>query len=178
MDGAATVRAADAVDADAAPATATDAAADLPELSDAERAQREVENAMFEELEEPRTYVLPVSAPSPPVPAKPPSMWRTGWRITATSTLPPSPTPSPPAPFGRFRKEVVATDVDSAIAGLQAIAEGTESPDVYSGHHVALEGPVWVYSGFGGQHRKMGKRLYLADKFRGDFGGNLRSLPR
>ncbi|WP_446914726.1 hypothetical protein, partial [Klebsiella pneumoniae] len=62
-------------------------------------------------------------------------------------------------------------DVDSAIAGLQAIAEGTESPDVYSGHHVALEGPVWVYSGFGGQHRKMGKRLYLADKFRGDFGG-------
>ena len=65
--------------------------------------------------------------------------------------------------IGRFRNEVIATDMDSARAGLLAVAEGTESPNVYSGHHTALEGPVWVYSGFGGQHRKMGKRLYLAD---------------
>lgn len=171
VDGAATVRAADAVDADAATATATDAAADLPELSDAERAQREVENAMFEELEEPRTYVLPVSgtlSTRARQTAKHVADWLEDNRDVDLAAV--AHTLSTRS-IGRFRKEVVATDVDSAIAGLQAIAEGTESPDVYSGHHVALEGPVWVYSGFGGQHRKMGKRLYLADKFRGDFGG-------
>ena len=178
VDGAATVPAADTVDADAADAdadaataTATDAAADLPELSDAERAQLEAENAMFEELEEPRAYVLPVSgtlSTRARQTAKHVADWLEDNRDVDLAAV--AHTLSTRS-IGRFRKEVVATDVDSAIAGLQAIAEGTESPDVYSGHHVALEGPVWVYSGFGGQHRKMGKRLYLADKFRGDFGG-------
>lgn len=157
----------------AADATDTDepAAADLPALSDAERAQLEAENAMFEELEEPRTYVLPVSgtlATRARQTAKHVADWLEDNRDVDLAAV--AHTLSTRS-IGRFRKEVVATDVDSAIAGLLAIAEGTESSDVYSGHHVALEGPVWVYSGFGGQHRKMGKRLYLADKFRGDFGG-------
>lgn len=157
--------AADAADTDAP------AAADLPALSDAERAQLEAENAMFEELEEPRTYVLPVSgtlATRARQTAKHVADWLEDNRDVDLAAV--AHTLSTRS-IGRFRKEVVATDVDSAIAGLLAIAEGTESSDVYSGHHVALEGPVWVYSGFGGQHRKMGKRLYLADKFRGDFGG-------
>lgn len=157
--------AADAADTDAP------AAADLPALSDAERAQLEAENAMFEELEEPRTYVLPVSgtlATRARQTAKHVADWLEDNRDVDLAAV--AHTLSTRS-IGRFRKEVVSTDVDSAIAGLLAIAEGTESSDVYSGHHVALEGPVWVYSGFGGQHRKMGKRLYLADKFRGDFGG-------
>lgn len=177
-----TAAASTAADASAAAGVAADgtaaqsdgadaAAAELPELSDTERAQLEAENAMFEELEEPRAYVLPVSgtlSTRARQTAKHVADWledNRGVDLAAVAhTL-------STRSISRFRKEVVATDVDSAIAGLLAIAEGTESPDVYSGHHVALEGPVWVYSGFGGQHRKMGKRLYLADKFRGDFGG-------
>lgn len=161
-----------AADGTAAQSDGADAAAaELPELSDAERAQLEAENAMFEELEEPRAYVLPVSgtlSTRARQTAKHVADWLEDNRDVDLAAV--AHTLSTRS-ISRFRKEVVATDVDSAIAGLLAIAEGTESPDVYSGHHVALEGPVWVYSGFGGQHRKMGKRLYLADKFRGDFGG-------
>ncbi len=177
-----TAAASTAADASAAAGVAADgtaaqsdgadaAAAELPELSDTERAQLEAENAMFEELEEPRAYVLPVSgtlSTRARQTAKHVADWLEDNRDVDLAAV--AHTLSTRS-ISRFRKEVVATDVDSAIAGLLAIAEGTESPDVYSGHHVALEGPVWVYSGFGGQHRKMGKRLYLADKFRGDFGG-------
>lgn len=151
-------------------ADAADSAA-TPELSEEERTQLEAENAMFEDVEEPATYVLPISG-TLSTRARQSAKHVADWlednpdvdlaavaHTLATRSI------------GRFRNEVIATDMDSARAGLLAVAEGTESPNVYSGHHTALEGPVWVYSGFGGQHRKMGKRLYLADKFRGDFGG-------
>ena len=50
-----------------------------------------------------------------------------------------------------------------AIKGLRAVAEGKQSPLVYSADGPVSNGPVWVLAGFGAQHRKMGKSLYLRD---------------
>jgi len=64
---------------------------------------------------------------------------------------------------GRSRAVVMAHDHDEAIKGLRAIAEGKPSPLVYSADGPVTNGPVWVLAGFGAQHRKMGKSLYLRD---------------
>lgn len=61
---------------------------------------------------------------------------------------------------GRSRGVVVATDWESAVDGLQRIAAGKSGATVKSANAPAPMGPVWVYSGFGSQHRKMGKDLY------------------
>ncbi len=62
---------------------------------------------------------------------------------------------------GRSRAVVLAHDHDEAIAGLRAVAEGKQRPGVFSVDGPVTSGPVWVLAGFGAQHRKMGKSLYL-----------------
>ncbi len=64
---------------------------------------------------------------------------------------------------GRSRAAVLATTRAEAIAGLRAVAAGTPAPNVLSADSPAAEGPVWVYSGYGSQHRKMAKQLYQAN---------------
>ncbi|OHT83070.1 polyketide synthase Pks13 [Mycobacteroides saopaulense] len=64
---------------------------------------------------------------------------------------------------GRSRAVVLAHDFDEAIKGLRAVAEGKQKPYVYSTDGPVTSGPVWVMAGFGAQHRKMGKTLYLWD---------------
>ncbi len=65
---------------------------------------------------------------------------------------------------GRSRSVVMAHDHDEAVKGLRAIADGKQSPLVYSADGPVTNGPVWVLAGFGAQHRKMGKSLYLRDE--------------
>jgi len=62
---------------------------------------------------------------------------------------------------GRSRAVVLAHDHDEAIKGLRAVAEGKQRPNVFSVDGPVTSGPVWVLAGFGAQHRKMGKSLYL-----------------
>jgi polyketide synthase 13 len=64
---------------------------------------------------------------------------------------------------GRSRAVVMARDHDEAVKGLRAIAEGKQTPLVFSADGPVTNGPVWVLAGFGAQHRKMGKSLYLRD---------------
>lgn len=65
---------------------------------------------------------------------------------------------------GRSRAVVLARDHDEAIKGLRAVAEGKQHPSVHSADGPVTNGPVWVLAGFGAQHRKMGKNLYLRDE--------------
>ncbi|MGO9184214.1 polyketide synthase Pks13 [Mycobacterium sp.] len=62
---------------------------------------------------------------------------------------------------GRSRAVVLAHDHDEAVKGLRAVAEGKQRPNVFSADGPVTNGPVWVLAGFGAQHRKMGKNLYL-----------------
>ncbi len=62
---------------------------------------------------------------------------------------------------GRSRAVVLAHDHDEAIKGLRALADGKPSPLVLAADGPVTSGPVWVFAGFGAQHRKMGKSLYL-----------------
>ncbi len=64
---------------------------------------------------------------------------------------------------GRSRAVVMAHDHDEAVKGMRAVAEGKQSPLVFSADGPVTNGPVWVLAGFGAQHRKMGKSLYLRD---------------
>ncbi|MGV0743180.1 polyketide synthase Pks13 [Mycolicibacterium sp. XJ870] len=64
---------------------------------------------------------------------------------------------------GRSRAVVLAHDHDEAVKGLRAVAEGKQHPTVISADGPVTNGPVWVLAGFGAQHRKMGKSLYLRD---------------
>ncbi|MCW2686016.1 MAG: pks13, partial [Mycobacterium sp.] len=69
---------------------------------------------------------------------------------------------------GRSRAVVMAHDHDEAVKGLRALADGKQSPLVFSADGPATNGPVWVLAGFGAQHRKMGKSLYLRDEIFAD----------
>ncbi|BBY23885.1 polyketide synthase Pks13 [Mycobacterium stomatepiae] len=64
---------------------------------------------------------------------------------------------------GRSRAVVLAHDHEEAVKGLRAVAEGKQRPGVFSVDGPVTNGPVWVLAGFGAQHRKMGKNLYLRD---------------
>jgi polyketide synthase 13 len=64
---------------------------------------------------------------------------------------------------GRSRAVVLAHDHEEAIKGLRAVAEGKQRPNTFSVDGPVSNGPVWVLAGFGAQHRKMGKSLYLRD---------------
>ena len=65
---------------------------------------------------------------------------------------------------GRSRSVVLAHDHDEAVKGLRAIADGKPNPLVISADGPVTSGPVWVLAGFGAQHRKMGKSLYLRNE--------------
>ncbi|MFG1934566.1 polyketide synthase Pks13 [Mycobacterium sp. NPDC048908] len=65
---------------------------------------------------------------------------------------------------GRSRAVVLAHDHDEAIKGLRALAEGKQNPNVFTADGPVSNGPVWVLAGFGAQHRKMGKNLYLRNE--------------
>ncbi|BBY40336.1 polyketide synthase [Mycobacterium mantenii] len=65
---------------------------------------------------------------------------------------------------GRSRAVVLAHDHDEAVKGLRAIAEGKQRPNVFSTDGPVTSGPVWAMAGFGAQHRKMGKNLYLRNE--------------
>ncbi len=64
----------------------------------------------------------------------------------------------------RSRAVVLAHDHEEAIKGLRAVAEGKQRPNVFSADGPVTNGPVWVLAGFGAQHRKMGKSLYLRNE--------------
>lgn len=65
---------------------------------------------------------------------------------------------------GRSRAVVLAHDHDEAVKGLRAVAEGKQNPNVFSADGPVTNGPVWVLAGFGAQHRKMAKSLYLRNE--------------
>ncbi|GAB2513922.1 Phthiocerol/phenolphthiocerol synthesis polyketide synthase type I PpsA [Corynebacterium atrinae] len=60
---------------------------------------------------------------------------------------------------GRSRAVVTATDVTEAIKRLRQVADGKVSVGISASDSPAALGPVFVYSGFGSQHRKMAKEL-------------------
>ena len=60
---------------------------------------------------------------------------------------------------GRSRAAVVAADAAEAIKRLRKLAEGKVATAAVSGDAPESPGPVFVYSGFGSQHRKMVKDL-------------------
>ncbi|MBY8856106.1 acyltransferase domain-containing protein [Nocardia sp. CA2R105] len=62
---------------------------------------------------------------------------------------------------GRSRGVVVATTREEAVAGLRALATGKPGQGVFTADAPAAKGAMWVLSGFGSHHRKMGKQLYL-----------------
>jgi len=65
---------------------------------------------------------------------------------------------------GRSRAVILAHDHEEAVKGLRALADGKQSPLVLAADGPVTNGPVWVLAGFGAQHRKMGKNLYLRDE--------------
>jgi polyketide synthase 13 len=65
---------------------------------------------------------------------------------------------------GRSRAVVLAHDHDEAVKGLRALADGKQNPNVFTADGPVTNGPVWVLAGFGAQHRKMAKSLYLRNE--------------
>ncbi|MFD0362085.1 polyketide synthase Pks13 [Nocardia sp. GCM10030253] len=61
----------------------------------------------------------------------------------------------------RSRGVVLAKTHEEAVAGLRAIASGKPGTGVFTADAPAANSPIWVFAGFGAQHRKMGKQLYL-----------------
>ena len=66
---------------------------------------------------------------------------------------------------GRSRGVVLAADRDSAFEGLNRLAEGRSGSMIKVADSPSANGAVWVFSGFGSQHRKMGKALYEQSPF-------------
>lgn len=62
---------------------------------------------------------------------------------------------------GRSRAVVIAKNCAEAVTGLRAVAAGKPAPGVLTADAPAAKGPVWVFSGYGSQHRKMAKQLYI-----------------
>ncbi|MBG6122853.1 type I polyketide synthase [Corynebacterium aquatimens] len=60
---------------------------------------------------------------------------------------------------GRSAAVVTADTIEAAVKGLSSVAEGKTTTGVVSQDAPSTMGPVFVYSGFGSQHRKMAKRL-------------------
>jgi polyketide synthase 13 len=77
---------------------------------------------------------------------------------------------------GRSRAVVLAHDHDEAIKGLRALAEGKQNPNLFAADGPATNGPVWVLAGFGAQHRKMGKSLYLRNEVFAEWIGKVDAL--
>lgn len=64
---------------------------------------------------------------------------------------------------GRSRGAVVGHTREELVAGLRSLEAGDPGPGVFSADAPAGTGDVWVFSGFGAQHRKMAKELYLSN---------------
>ncbi|WP_430335791.1 polyketide synthase Pks13 [Rhodococcus sp. ACT016] len=62
---------------------------------------------------------------------------------------------------GRSRAVVIAKNHAEALTGLRAVAAGKPAQGALTADAPAAKGPVWVFSGYGSQHRKMAKQLYL-----------------
>ncbi|MDF3304976.1 polyketide synthase Pks13 [Rhodococcus sp. T2V] len=62
---------------------------------------------------------------------------------------------------GRSRAVVLAKTRSEAVTGLRAVAAGKPGQGVFTADSPSSKGAVWVLSGFGSQHRKMAKQLYL-----------------
>ncbi|MBV7296063.1 type I polyketide synthase [Corynebacterium sp. TAE3-ERU12] len=60
---------------------------------------------------------------------------------------------------GRTKAVVRATDIDAAITGMRKVAQGQAAPAIAACDAPQAQGPVWVFSGFGSQHRTMGKDM-------------------
>ncbi|WP_172808010.1 polyketide synthase Pks13 [Corynebacterium mycetoides] len=60
---------------------------------------------------------------------------------------------------GRSAAVVQASTVDDAVTKLRKVAAGKTVPGIAVADSPAPMGPVFVYSGFGSQHRKMAKKL-------------------
>lgn len=66
---------------------------------------------------------------------------------------------------GRSRAAIVAADAGDAVKRLRKLAEGKAATSAFSGDSPETPGPVFVYSGFGSQHRKMVKDLLEQSPF-------------
>lgn len=66
---------------------------------------------------------------------------------------------------GRSRGVALARNYEEAIDGLNRLAAGKQTGKTKSADSPNSMGAVWVYSGFGSQHRKMGKDLYELSPF-------------
>ena len=64
---------------------------------------------------------------------------------------------------GRSRAVVLAHDHDEAHQRATRDRRRQAKPNVFSTDGPVTSGPVWAMAGFGAQHRKMGKNLYLRD---------------
>ncbi|WP_144792448.1 type I polyketide synthase [Corynebacterium singulare] len=60
---------------------------------------------------------------------------------------------------GRSRAVVVASSSEEAIKRLRQVSEGTVSVGIAAADSPTVHGPVFMYSGFGSQHRKMAKDM-------------------
>ncbi|QGU05713.1 polyketide synthase Pks13 [Corynebacterium comes] len=60
---------------------------------------------------------------------------------------------------GRSRAVISAETVDEAVKRLRQVADGKVSVGITAADSPLTMGPVFVYSGFGSQHRKMAKEL-------------------
>ncbi|SQG63449.1 polyketide synthase [Corynebacterium renale] len=63
---------------------------------------------------------------------------------------------------GRSRAVVQAATYEEALKRMRQVADGVKSVGIFAADSPAAQGPVFVYSGFGSQHRKMAKDL-MAD---------------
>lgn len=60
---------------------------------------------------------------------------------------------------GRSRAAITADSAEEAVRLLRRVAQGTKMQGIQLADAPADHGPVFVYSGFGSQHRKMAKEL-------------------
>ncbi|MDO4911367.1 MAG: alpha/beta fold hydrolase [Corynebacterium sp.] len=66
---------------------------------------------------------------------------------------------------GRSRAMVTASTVEEAVKRLNLVAQGKKGLGIDVADAPETQGPVFVYSGFGSQHRKMAKELYQTSEF-------------
>ncbi|MEH0147757.1 polyketide synthase Pks13 [Corynebacterium sp. Q4381] len=74
---------------------------------------------------------------------------------------------------GRSAAVVQAATTEEAVSRLRAVADGKIGPGIVAADAPNPMGPVFVYSGFGSQHRKMAKRLMETSEF---FAARMREL--
>lgn len=76
---------------------------------------------------------------------------------------------------GRTRAVIAASNSEQACKRLRLVAEGKKAAGIFYGESPATNGPVFVYSGFGSQHRKMAKDVMADSPF---FASRIRELDR